>query len=68
MLADGQEISSRGSLDFVESSILSTIVPQASKIDIEGALRKCLDTSDAKDTTLLSGIAQRPFLFFGALP
>lgn len=62
---DVEEPRSRGSLEFVESSVLSTVVPIIDDIDITKALRTALENSDQKESSPLSSIAQRPLLFFG---
>ena len=66
MLSDDfEEPRSRGSLEFVESSVLSTIVPNAGDIDITKALQTALENFDQTESSPLSSIAQRSLLFFG---
>ena len=66
MLSDDfEEPRSRGSLEFVESSILSTVVPNASNIDITKALQTALENFDQTESSPLSSIEQRSLLFFG---
>lgn len=55
----------RGSSDFVESSILDTIVPQATDFDIEESLKGSVERLDDATGSPLSSIVQRKFLFFG---
>lgn len=55
----------RRSLEFVESSVLDTIIPLASHLNIEEALTGSGEQLDEKDDSPLSGIAQRTALFFG---
>ena len=66
MLSDDfEEPRSRGSLEFVESSVLSTVVPNAGDIDITKALQTALENFDQTESSPLSSIAQRSLLFFG---
>ena len=55
----------RGSLEFVESSVLDTIVPLASILNMEEALTGSAGHLDEKNDSPLSGIPQRTALFFG---
>lgn len=55
----------RSSSEFVESSILDTIIPQATNFDIEEALNGSVERLDDSTASPLSSIAQRNFLFFG---
>lgn len=55
----------RGSIEFVESSILDTIVPHATDFDIEESLKGSVERLDDATGSPLSSIAQRNFLFFG---
>ena len=55
----------RGSLEFVESSILGTIVPLASDLNIEEALSGSVERLDNGNDSPLAAIAQRNALFFG---
>ena len=68
---DGAELRSRGSLEFTESSILDTIVPLNSHIDIGEALGGSVERLDEGNHSPLATIPQRHALFFGqflALP
>jgi hypothetical protein len=55
----------RGSLEFVESSVLDTIVPLASPLDIEQALSGSVERLNDDNTSPLVSIPQRQTLFFG---
>jgi hypothetical protein len=55
----------RGSLEFVESSILGTIIPLASDLNIEEALSGSVERLDETDDSPLAAIPQRQALFFG---
>ena len=57
--------SRRTSLEFVEYSILDTIIPHSTKFDIEEALRGSVERLDNPESSPLSSILQRQFLFFG---
>jgi len=59
------EIRSRGSIEFVESSILDTIIPLASDLDIEQALSGSVERLDEGSDSPLASIPQRHGLFFG---
>ena len=63
----GDEILSRGSIEFVESSILDTIIPLASDLDIEEALSGSVERLDEGNDSPLAAIPQRQGLFFGKL-
>jgi hypothetical protein len=58
----------RGSLEFVESSFLSTIIPLASDLNIEEALSGSVERLDEGDDSPLAAIPQRQTLFFGKAP
>jgi hypothetical protein len=58
----------RGSIDFVASSILGTIVPLASDLNIEEALGGSVERLDEGNHSPLAGIPQRHALFFGQCP
>tara|TARA_R110002060_G_scaffold33186_2_gene43926 strand:+ start:230 stop:436 length:207 start_codon:yes stop_codon:yes gene_type:complete len=60
-----EEARARGSLEFVESSILDTIVPAASDLSIEEALSGSVERLDEGNDSPLASIAQRQALFFG---
>ena len=49
-------------VDFVKSSTLEIVVPDASDLDIEETLRIA---ADKDESTLISSISQRSLLFFG---
>ena len=55
----------RGSVDFVESSVLDTIVPLASNLNIEEALSGSVERLDDGQDSPLAAIPQRHALFFG---
>lgn len=54
----------RGSLEFVESSVLDTFIPLATDLNIEEALSGSVQRLDIASSPL-SDIPQRDFLFFG---
>ncbi|KAG9248019.1 TRAPP trafficking subunit Trs65-domain-containing protein [Calycina marina] len=58
------EIRSRGSIEFVESSILDTVVPLASSLDIEEVLSGSVERLDEGNDSPLASIPQRHALFF----
>ena len=64
----GDETRSRGSIEFVESSILDTIIPLASDLDIEEALSGSVERLDEGNDSPLAAIPQRHALFFGKFP
>jgi hypothetical protein len=55
----------RGSLEFVETSVLDTIVPLASPLNIEDALNGSVARLDDSHASPLASIPQRHTLFFG---
>lgn len=59
------EIRSRGSIEFVESSILDTIIPLGSDLDIEEVLSGSVERLDEGNDSPLASIPQRHALFFG---
>jgi hypothetical protein len=61
----GGETRSRGSLEFTDSSILDTIVPLASDLNIEAALSGSVERLDEGNDSPLGAIPQRHALFFG---
>lgn len=63
--SEGGESRSRGSLEFVESSVLDTIVPLASELNIEEALSGSVERLDEGNGSPLAAIPQRHALFFG---
>jgi hypothetical protein len=63
-----EEARPRGSLEFVESSILDTIVPLSSNLNIEEALKGSVERLDDGNDSPLAAIAQRNALFFGKFP
>jgi hypothetical protein len=63
-----EEARPRGSLDFVESSVLDTIIPLASNLDIEEALSGSVERLDDGNESPLASILQRQALFFGECP
>ena len=54
----------RGSLEFVESSVLDTFVPLETDLNIEDALKGSVERLDRTDSPL-AAIPQRHALFFG---
>ncbi|KAH8663065.1 TRAPP trafficking subunit Trs65-domain-containing protein [Tricladium varicosporioides] len=58
------EIRPRGSIELVESSILDTIVPLASELNIEEELSGSVERLDGGKGSPLAGIPQRQALFF----
>lgn len=65
MMDDIEEAQPRGSLEFVESSILDMIVPAASDLNIEDALSGSVERLDEGNDSPLAAIPQRQALFFG---
>ncbi|KAH7403481.1 TRAPP trafficking subunit Trs65-domain-containing protein [Cadophora sp. MPI-SDFR-AT-0126] len=59
-----EEAQPRGSLEFVESSILDTIVPAASDLNIEASLSGSVERLDEGNDSPLAAIPQRQALFF----
>jgi len=64
-MAETKEVPPRGSLEFVESSILDTIVPLASDLNIEDALSGSVERLDDGNDSPLAAIPQRHALYFG---
>lgn len=60
-----EEARPRGSIEFVETSILDTVVPLASTLNIEEALRGSVERLDEGNDSPLAVIPQRNALFFG---
>jgi hypothetical protein len=65
MPGNGQEGQPRGSVDFVESSILDTIIPSSTRVNIEEAVRGSVERLDEGTASPLASITQRQILFFG---
>lgn len=65
MSGDGQESQPRGSVDFIESSILDTIIPSSTTVNIEEAVRGSVEQLDEGTASPLASITQRQILFFG---
>jgi hypothetical protein len=55
----------RGSIDIVESSVLDTIIPLASELNMEEALSGSVERLDEGSYSPLATIPQRHALFFG---
>lgn len=55
----------RSSLEFTESSILDTIIPLASDLNIEEALSGSVEKLDEGNGSPLAAIPQRQALYFG---
>jgi hypothetical protein len=62
---EAKEDRPRGSLEFVETSVLDTIIPFADLLNIEDALSGSVDRLDDGDASPLASIPQRQALFFG---
>lgn len=60
-----EEVRPRGSLELVETSILDTIIPLASDLNIEEALKDSVERLDEGSDSPLAAIKQRHALFFG---
>ena len=58
----------RRSFEFVESSVLDTIVPLASNLNIEEVLNGSVERLDEGHSSPLAAIPQRNALFFGQCP
>lgn len=63
-----EEARPRGSLEFVESSVLGTVIPSTSDLDIEEALSGSVERLDDGSDSPLAAISQRQALFFGQSP
>ena len=66
MSDDEQPQQSRGSLEFVESSIIKTIVLECTELGLEEGLRTPLAKNGDVDAAL-QDMAQRQAVFFGEL-
>jgi len=64
---DEEERRPRGSIEFVETSILGTIVPLDSQANIEEALGSSVERLDEGNGSPLAAIPQRHALYFGQL-
>ena len=62
---EAEETRPRGSLEFVETSVLDTIIPLANPLNIEEALLASIEHSDDGPASPLASIPQRQALFFG---
>lgn len=60
-----EEARPRGSLEFVESSVLGTVIPSTSGFNIEEALSGSVERLDEGNDSPLAAIPQRQALFFG---
>ncbi|RDW94578.1 hypothetical protein BP5796_00341 [Coleophoma crateriformis] len=58
------ESTPRGSLEFVESSILDTLIPLSTSLDIEDALKGSVERLDEGHDSPLAAIPRRQALFF----
>lgn len=65
MAQEIREAPPRGSLEFVESSVLSLTIPQDTEVNIEEALSTSNARLDTQNGSPLSSIEQRQFLLFG---
>ncbi len=63
-----EEARPRGSLEFVESSVLGTVIPSTSELDIEEALSGSVERLDEGNDSPLATIPRRQALFFGQWP
>ena len=61
----GEEPQPRGSVEFAESSVLDTVIPLASNLDIEEALGGSVERLDESNNSPLAAIPQRTALLFG---
>jgi hypothetical protein len=64
MAADTVEAQPRGSLEFVESSVLEAVVPAKSEFDIKSAIESWDGAGDDNDS-ILPFLAQRQVLLLG---
>jgi hypothetical protein len=62
---EAEEARPRGSIEFVETSVLDTIVPFANPLNIEEALGGSVERLDDGRASPLASIPQRQALFFG---
>ena len=62
---EAEESRPRGSLEFVETSVLDTVIPFANPLNIEEALNGSFERLDDDHTSPLASIPQRQALFFG---
>ena len=53
------------SSEFAKDSVLDFLIPEASEVDIEDALRSSEAAREIDDTALITSITQRTLLFFG---
>lgn len=60
-----EEARPRGSFEFVESSILGTVIPSTSDLNIEEALSGSVERLDGGSDSPLAAIPQRHALYFG---
>ncbi len=65
MSDNGQEGISRGSLEFVETSILGTLIPASTSFNVEEALNGSIERLDDSNASPLAAIGQRQSVFFG---
>jgi hypothetical protein len=66
MTDDEQPQQSRGSLEFVESSIIQTVIPEHTELSLEEGLRASL-AKDGDVDAALQDITLRQAVFFGKL-
>lgn len=59
------ELPRRGSLEFVESSVLDTIIPLENDLNIEDALSGSVESIDDRGSSPLAAIPQRQAVYFG---
>ena len=62
---EAEEARPRGSLEFVETSVLDTIIPFVNALNIEDVLRGSFERLDNGHASPLAPIPQRQALFFG---
>jgi hypothetical protein len=60
-----EEVQTRQSLDFVESSILEAVAPATSDVDIEEAFNSWDGTVEEENASILPFVKQRHVLLFG---
>lgn len=64
-MAGTEEAPPRGSLEFLDSAVLDTIIPFATELDIEDALKGSVERIDGGKTSPLAAIPQRHAVYLG---
>jgi hypothetical protein len=67
-MAASTESQPRGSLEFVESSVLEAVVPLSSDVDIKEDLSSWDGTADGESGSILPFLSQRNVLLLGMHP